>query len=301
MTRAIKGFDANWKCRDFQFEIGKTYTHEGKVEAHASGFHACEYGLDVFKYYNPTSKFALVEMSGELSRHEDDSKIAAGEISLVREISIKELVDYSVEWILAHVDSTKVESNTGSYSTATNTGDCSVATNTGDYSVATNTGDCSVATNTGYKSAATNTADKSAATNTGYKSAATNTADKSAATNTGYYSAATNTGDYSVATNTGYYSAATNTGSFSVATNTGNCSVATNTGYYSAASVEGKNSVAIATGYNSIAKASLGSAIVLCEYDDDGNLRYIKCAIAGKEIKSDVFYILVDNEFVEIK
>ena len=74
---AYKGFNTDLTYRDFQFQIGETYTHEGEVEACASGFHACENPLDVFNYYNPTSRFAIVECSGKISKASDgDSKIA---------------------------------------------------------------------------------------------------------------------------------------------------------------------------------------------------------------------------------
>ena len=54
-----KGFNKDLQCRDFQLEIGKTFKHEGKVEACGSGFHACESPFDVFGYYYPAgSRFA---------------------------------------------------------------------------------------------------------------------------------------------------------------------------------------------------------------------------------------------------
>ena len=126
----------------------------------------------------------------------------------------------------------------------------------------------------------------------GDRSAATNTGDQSAATNTGYQSAATNTGDQS---------AATNTGNRSAATNTGNRSVALSTGFQSAAIVTGKNSVAIATGVEGRAKADIGEAIVLCEYDDNGNLSHISSSIVdGVNIKANTFYTLKGGRLLEI-
>ncbi|HHF3544001.1 TPA: hypothetical protein ACPKCV_000429 [Haemophilus influenzae] len=293
---AYKGFNQDWTCRGYQYEIGKTYEHKGDVKACESGFHACEYPLDVLSYYSPAvSKFAVVKMSGETSKDSDDTKIASAKITIETEINLPEMIKKAVEWIKGKVDwdAAKV-SNTGYRSVATNTGDQSAATNTGDWSAATNTGYRSVATNTGYRSVATNTGDQSAATNTGYWSAATNTGDRSAATNTGYWSAATNTGDRSAATNTGYWSAATNTGYRSAATNTGDQSVA---------EVSGKQSIAVALGWQSKAKASINGAIVCVYRNHDGELIHIKASKVGENnIKADTWYTLDEfGEFVEVK
>ncbi|MEX4139869.1 hypothetical protein MY931_09790, partial [Haemophilus influenzae] len=157
---AYKGFKQDWTCRGYQYEIGKTYEHKGDVKACESGFHACEYPLDVLNYYSPAvSKFAVVKMSGETSKDSDDTKIASAKITIETEINLPEMVKKAVEWIKGKVDWDAAK--------VFNTGDQSVATNTGYRSVATNTGDQSAATNTGYWSAATNTGDRSAATNTG--------------------------------------------------------------------------------------------------------------------------------------
>ena len=183
---AYKGFDKNLMCRGFQYEVGKTYTHKGAVEACSGGFHACENPLDVFAYYAPaSSKFALVQLSGKTDREKGgDTKVAAAKITIQAEISLPDIIGKGVDWIVSRAK--EVDTNTGNRSAATNTGDQSVATNTGDQSAATNTGSYSAATNTGNYSAATNTGERSAATNTGNRSAATNTGENAHAINTGH-------------------------------------------------------------------------------------------------------------------
>ena len=153
---AYKGFNTDLTCRDFQFQIGETYTHDGKVEACASGFHACENPMDVFNYYNPTSRFAIVECSGEISKESDgDSKIACGSIHIKAEIGLPTLISKAVDLILSKIKwETAKESNTGDRSAATNTGDQSAATNTGDLSAAEVTGVNSIAAAFGYSSKA---------------------------------------------------------------------------------------------------------------------------------------------------
>ena len=144
---AYKGFDKNLKCRDYQYEIGKTFEHDGAVKACESGFHACEYPLDVFSYYPPSSsRFAIVKMHGETSKDSDDTKIASAKITIETEIKLPEMINRAVDWIKNKINwSDDNTSNTGNQSAATNTGNRSAATNTGYQSAATNTGNRSVA------------------------------------------------------------------------------------------------------------------------------------------------------------
>ncbi|EBV3956861.1 hypothetical protein DOJ83_06195 [Salmonella enterica subsp. enterica serovar Oslo] len=280
MTKEIvtfKGFNKDLKCRDFQFEIGKTFHHDGKVEACVSGFHACECPFDVFSYYSPAdSRFAETISFGITDREEDgDTKIASASITIKAELTLPQFIQRGIEWIWSKIDkSLEQQIMCGNRSSATNTGDWSSATNTGDWSAATNTGNWSAATNTGYWSAATNTGDRSAATNTGYWSSATNTGDRSSATNTGDRSAATNTGD---------------------------CSAATNTGDLSAAEVSGSQSVAASLGIKGKSRASEGGAIVLCYRDKNGELIHIRASKVGENgIMPNTWYQLnEDGEFVE--
>ncbi|EIL8818472.1 hypothetical protein LMF84_004600 [Salmonella enterica] len=209
MTKEIvtfKGFNKDLKCRDFQFEIGKTFHHDGKVEACGSGFHACECPFDVFSYYPPAeSRYAETISFGVTDRKEEgDTKIASASITIKAELTLPQFIQRGIEWIWSKIDkSLEQQIMTGDWSAATNTGYQSAATNTGYQSAATNTGNWSAATNTGYQSAATNTGDRSAATNTGNQSAATNTGYQSAATNTGNWSAAEVSGSQSVAASLG--------------------------------------------------------------------------------------------------
>jgi len=149
---AFKGLDKDLKCLNYQYEIGATFEHSGNVKACNSGFHACEYPLDVFGYYSPDeSRFCSVELTGELSRDGSDSKVAAAKIKIVAEIGIPGIVTAAVAWIMRQVDGSKKQTVIeGSSSAATNTGSSSAATNTGDSSAATVEGKDSVAIAAGH-------------------------------------------------------------------------------------------------------------------------------------------------------
>lgn len=143
--KCYKGFDKDLRCKDFQYEIGKEYETE-RAEICEEGFHACEFPLDVLRYYNPAdSRFCEVELDAN-EQTRDDSKRVGKKIKIGAEIGLSGLVKAGVKFILEKADFKNAK--------ATNTGNCSAATNTGNRSAATNTGDCSAATVEGKESIA---------------------------------------------------------------------------------------------------------------------------------------------------
>ncbi|MGM7825393.1 DUF7666 domain-containing protein [Yersinia enterocolitica] len=140
----FKGFDQNLQCRGYQFEIGKTFTHEGKVEACGSGFHACEAPFDVFGYYSPAnSRYAVTESFGTIDREEDgDTKIASASITITEELTLPQFIQRGIDWYWSKVDkSLEQQIMNGNRSAATNTGDWSAAEVSGSQSVAASFGE----------------------------------------------------------------------------------------------------------------------------------------------------------------
>ena len=130
--KGYKGFDRDLKCRGFQYEIGKTFTHQGEVSLCNSGLHFCENALRVLDFYDPTQRFAEVEAEDVVTETASDSKRVAKTIHIKDEISLSSLIQCGVKFILDKVDFANAkESNTGDNSAATNTGNRSAATNTG--------------------------------------------------------------------------------------------------------------------------------------------------------------------------
>ncbi|ENC2022846.1 hypothetical protein ABKE32_000471 [Escherichia albertii] len=135
----FKGFKQDLTCRGFQFEIGKTFEHEGKVSACSAGFHSCEYPLDCFGYYPPAgSRYAETVAEGDVSREDGgDTKVASASVTIKAELTMPEFVQRAIDWIWNKVDRTlEQQVMTGDYSAASNTGDCSAAEVSGSHSVA---------------------------------------------------------------------------------------------------------------------------------------------------------------------
>ena len=193
--KGYKGFDKDLKCRGFQYEVGKEFTHEGKVEVCESGYHFCTVPLDVFRYYNPaSSRFCEVESTGDERTHGEDSKVATSKLRVVAEIGLAEMIKLGVKALYEKL-SQKGPATSGYKSTAATSGDKSTAASSGDQSTAASSGGYSTAATSGYKSTAATSGDNSTAATSG---------DNSTAATSGYNSTVVVTGSESVAVSTGY-------------------------------------------------------------------------------------------------
>ena len=207
--KGYKAFDKDLKCRDYQFEIGKTYEHEGEFEPCKSGFHFCEKTTDVFEYYSwrLETRVCEVEAVGEVKS--EGNKSVTNKILIGRELTRDEIL------MLCNIGKSNTglnntgDQNTGHHNTGYqntghqntghhNTGDQNTGHwNTGDHNTGNhNTGN----QNTGYH----NTGNQ----NTGHQNTGDqNTADRNTGNwNTGYWNNGDqNTGDQNTGNqNTGY-------------------------------------------------------------------------------------------------
>ena len=265
---AFKGFDKNMHCRGFQYEVGKTYVHTGDVKACHAGFHACEHPLNVFNYYGPSeSRFALVELSGEISREQNgDTKIAAGSITIKAELAIPELIESAIKWVMNRC-TPEGQAATGFQGAASATGFQGAALAAGEQGAALAAGKQGAALATGFRGAALATGEQGAASATGFRGAASATGNQGAASATGFRGAALATGNQGAALATGNQGAA--------------------------ASATGAESVAIASGSGGMASASAGCAIFLVRRDDDYRITHVFASKVGENgIRPDVFYTL---------
>ena len=132
--KAYKGFKNNMTCRGFQYEEGKEY-HEERAECCDTGFHACEYPLDCFKYYEPAdSVYHEVEQTGDIDKSDEDSKVASTEIKIGAKTGIPGLVQAAIEYTSKRCEKKAENHNTGYRGASSNTGNCGASFSTGEES-----------------------------------------------------------------------------------------------------------------------------------------------------------------------
>ena len=115
VIKSYKGFDKDFKCKDFQYEVGKEYEIEGEIKCCERGFHACESPMEVFDYYDMfNSRFAEVEQSGQIDKEDDNksTKICSSRIKIKTELKLADIINIGIEWLKDITSSSKVKADT---------------------------------------------------------------------------------------------------------------------------------------------------------------------------------------------
>lgn len=127
--KAFKGFNKDLTCRGYQYEEGKEF-HTERAECCDTGFHACEYPLDCFGYYDPAhSVYHEVELSGEMDKSGDNTKVCATDIKIGDRLSIAGLVKMAIDFTMSKVN--KEAGSDERHGFASATGNCGASSATG--------------------------------------------------------------------------------------------------------------------------------------------------------------------------
>lgn len=86
----------------YQFEPGRTEVTE-KSKTASTGFHCCENPIECMGWYSMYrgSRYFMVEAAGDINEDEAE-KIACTELTLIKELSIKELVGHGMMYMIQH-------------------------------------------------------------------------------------------------------------------------------------------------------------------------------------------------------
>ena len=161
---AYKGFDKDFKCRGFQYEVGKTYEMDSNIAYCNRGFHACESPMEVFDYYDMlTSRFAEVEQSGKMDKEADSTKTCSSRIKIKAELKLADIINLGVEWLKEITSPYKTEVNntsndgnsaqigsSGNYAKIGSSGDSAQIGSSGNYAKIGSSGDYAQIGSSGY-------------------------------------------------------------------------------------------------------------------------------------------------------
>ena len=274
----FKGFDKNWKCRNFQYEVGKTFKESAKPKTCNKGLHFCEMPLDVFKYYEPIdgNKFAMVEALGDIDK--DGDKVATNKLKIDSEFSISDLFKWHFKLVFE-----KVENSTTKTAT---TGEEAHSATTGNYAHSATTGNYAHSATTGNYAHSATTGEEAHSATTGYKAHSATT---------GNYAHSATTGNYAHSATTGYKAHSATTGNYAHSATTGN---------YAHSATTGEEAISSSLGIKARAKAIKGWIIIVDWQQKEDCSWYINeiyhakvgMEILGTEIKEDTYYYFENGE-----
>lgn len=278
--KAYKAFNKDMTCNGFQYEVGKEYNMDVKIECCRRGFHACELPADVFKYYEIYgSRFAEVELSGITDRNEGcDSKICASHIKIVKELTLSEMVEASIILLKNKITRHNLTRHPCKK--------CHQIFSSADDERLTSSRRFSTILSLGNRPVIVSNGDESTIVTTGEQADIT-----------------TSIGNYVTVLSSGDKSSIRLYGLLPIVVSTGSSSRIYSSAEYSSIASEGeKADIVCSCHYGSVVKAKVGSRITIVLHDAiDRHIPFVTEIVDGERIKGDTWYKIYPNgEFEEI-
>ena len=261
VIKSYKGFDKDFKCKDFQYEVGKEYEIEGEIKCCERGFHACESPMEVFDYYDMfNSRFAEVEQSGQIDKEDDNksTKICSSRIKIKTELKLADIINIGIEWLKDITSSSKVKADTY------------------------------LNDNGGYNAKIGSSGDNAKIGSSGYYAQIGSSGDYSKIGSSGYNAKIGSSGDYAQIGSSGYYSKIGSSGYNAKINSTGEYSVIMCAGKNSAAKAKAGSWITLSEWVYNEEKGRFIPKCVKTEYVD------------GTRIKADTWYQLKKGKFIEV-
>ena len=312
---AYKAFDENFRCRDFQYEVGKEYEIKGKIKCCKRGFHACESPMEVFDYYDMfNSRFAEVEQSGQIDKEDDNksTKICSSRIKIKTELKLADIINLGIEWLKDITSSSKVKADTylndngGDSAQIVSSGYSAQIGSSGYFAKIGSSGDYAQIGSIGYFAKIGSSGDYSKIGSSGKSAKIGSSGDDVKIGSIGDYSKIGSSGYYAQICSSGDYAKIGSSGDSAQIGSSGDSAKIGSSGDSAKINSTGEYSVIMCAGKNSAAKAKAGSWITLSEwvYDEEKGITIPKCVkteyVDGKRIKADTWYQLKKGKFIEV-
>jgi len=301
MTTAYKAFDANLQCRGFQFEVGKTYTHDGPVEACKGGFHACESPMDVWDYYpiiqddGTLTRYAEVEVAGDISREGD--KLAAAQITIKAELRLSDFVRLAVAAI---IDATEGKSSACQNAQIGSRGDYDRIVSGGDFSKIVSDGNRVQISSSGYNAKIGSSGDSPRIVTSGHNSYIVTSGDYARIVSGGDFAKIGSSGDCARIGSSGDGVQIGSSGSNAQIGYSGDCArigssgdnprIGTS-GDYAKVDCSGLDAVVAGSGRGSRVRGKVGTWISLASFDNNGKCDGFGTGCIGQDgLEPDTWY-----------
>lgn len=273
---AYKGFDPNFYCMGFHYELGKKYIYDGKIEICKKGYHAVKNPIDVLNYRSHlNTEYAIVECSGEIEYSKDDTKFVSSEITIKKKLTFRSFIKHVIDYIsnITVPSKTLEQASIDPNNNLVNSKTLGRLASSGPSNNLLSTGYCSRLASSG---------------------------DFNKLVSTGSSDNIATAGDHNKLISTGDYNNLVNAGCSGQLISKGHDCKLAGIGDCNTFEVSGENGIIMVAGINCMVKASKGTWISFANFKENLCIGFVSVCVGETDIKPDTWYHIENGIMKEI-